>query len=91
MRLVFEYMGLNHTFDTIDDSLSEAERFRQAVVDSYINIAAGDYQRHTPVMGNTQRRSEREGRWVKEMQEADSRRLGDALAGKSNLQPGIKK
>ena len=86
MRLIFEHMGLNHIYDTIDDSPAEAVRFRQAVVDSYVNISAGDYQRHGPIMENSPRRWEREGRWVA----ADSRNLGASLAGTKNPQRGIK-
>ena len=84
MRLSFEYMGLTHIHDAATDDPVEAVRFRQAVVDSYVNISAGDYQRHGPIMENSPRRWEREGRWVA----ADSRNLGASLAGTKNPNTG---
>ena len=81
MRHTFDFMGLRHIHDTLSDDPIEEERFRTAVVDSYANRDAGDFDRGQPILENTQRRVEREGLRETEAMVDHKSKLEEILAG----------
>ena len=50
-RLKFDYMGINHTRDVLDGNAVEQARFEADIRKKYVDIEAGEHQRHTPIEG----------------------------------------